>query len=39
MSRDKVSITPFGDAKPLDNLFFLGSFFMVIELVRANHGF
>ncbi len=39
MSRDKVYLPPFGDAKPMDNLFFLGSFYMIMRLVRANHGF
>ena len=39
MNRDKISVPPFGEAKPMDNLFFLCSFYMVIRLVRMNHGF
>lgn len=39
MNRDTVSIPPFGNAKPMDNLFFLGCFYVVIRLVKTNHGF
>jgi len=39
MNREYVSIPPFGHAKPMDNLFFLCSFYIVFELVKVNHGF
>lgn len=31
--RERVSIPPFGDAKPIDHLFFICSFYFVIRLV------
>lgn len=33
MNRERVSIPPFGDAKPIDHLFFICSFYFVIRLV------
>jgi hypothetical protein len=33
ISRERVSIPPFGDAKPIDHLFFICSFYFVIRLV------
>lgn len=39
MSRERVYVPPFGDAKPIDNLFFLCSFYLIMCLVKVNHGF
>jgi hypothetical protein len=38
MHRDRVYIPPFGDAKPMDNLFFLFSFYFIFKLIRVNNG-
>lgn len=38
MNRDKISVPPFGEAKPMDNLFFLFSFYAVFRIFRFNHG-
>lgn len=33
ISRERVSIPPFGDAKPIDHLYFICAFYLVIRLV------
>ena len=35
MSRESVSLPPFGQSKPLDTLFFVCSFYFIIALVKA----
>lgn len=36
MSREKVSIPPFGEAKPLDNLYYLFAFYFIIRFLGGN---
>jgi len=37
MNRDRLSIPPFSNAKPLDGLFFNAMFYFVLALIKSNY--
>lgn len=37
MNRDKLSIPPFGKARPIDGLMFNGLFYFVVTIIKVKH--